>query len=937
MSGVIESAENATTCASCGTPIDERASREFGCTVCLFRGALAVLAPRAESERFGPFEILRREDGTRWEIGRGAMAVTYRAIDTALQRPAALKLIGNDPALQCKEARERFMREARLAASLRHPNAATVYHFGIQEESSQCYYAMELVEGETLEALVRRDGPLPLKEALELAAQIACALIAAAGHGLVHRDLKPSNLMVTRTGGELQVKVIDFGLAKTIAGSGNEMDLTHNGFVGTPAFASPEQFRGAPADARSDIYSLGVTLWYALTGETPYNGQTLEEIRHCQSSAALPVEKLIARKIPPPVIQLLTRVLALDPAQRPSSAREFAGALDSCRAQLGHIPPPASSARVGGLKVAAIVIGAAVVTALLLVRFDFRLARPRSLSGITVPEKSLAILPFENRSSEKENAFFADGVQDEILTTLAKVADLKVISRTSVMQFRDAPRQNLRDIARQLGVVHVLEGSVQRFANRVRVTAQLIDARTDSHIWADQFDGDLADVFAIQSEIAQKIANQLQAALSPKERAALRAKPTLDTTAYDLYLRARQILSAEGYEQQESIRRQVTLLDEAVARDPAFVPALCMLAQLHVAAFWLNFDHTPARLELASKSLDAAARVRPDAGEVHRARALFLYYGGGRDHAAALAELSEALRSLPNDAEVMQFIGGIQIRRGRVEDGIASLERALILDPRNAQLAGETELSAAYVAVRRYDDARRVIDNILAWNPQDGRNRLWRARIDIHEKADLGSLRQAIAELSATTDQHLIWSARRSLSLLQRDYRAAEALLSEDEPADFIENGFVIPSEYRDGMVARGLGDMARAEAAFRRARDRAAANLARRTDDAKALVVLAQMDARLGHNEDAVREGKRAAELLPAAIDAFDGVQVLTRLAGVYAVVAETDRALEVLQQVVALPSGPSYGTLQLEEDFDSLRNDPRFQKIVASLAPKR
>jgi len=448
--------------------------------------------------------------------------------------------------------------------------------------------------------------------------------------------------------------------------------------------------------------------------------------------------------------------------------------------------------------------------------------RLRNLASL-IPDKSIAVLPFQNMSEDKANAYFADGVQEEILTTLAKVADLKVISRTSVMQFRDAEKRSLRDIAQQLGVAHVLEGSVQRVATRVRVTAQLVNARTDSHVWADQFDGELADVFAIQSEIAQKIATQLKAALSPKEQAALEAKPTLDLAAYDLYLRAREIGRSSALEATEGewIQKQVTLLEGAVARDPAFVPALCQLAFAHLEAYWWNHDHTPKRLELARTAIEAAARLQPDAGEVHRARAQF-YYWGHRDYAPALAELALARRSLPNDADVLVFQGAVARRQGHWEQSIRTTEDGLVLDPRNPRIAGE--LARAYHALRRYAEERRILNNNLTWKPEEFSFHVDQASIDLSANADPGALRNvAFGEVAKKAEPDEAADVQLSVALAERDYHAAEQALSAYRQPDFSWEGFLTPREYQEGRVARGLGDTNRAKAAFSAARNRAA------------------------------------------------------------------------------------------------------------------
>src|SRR5678815_97531 len=376
-----------TVCCACSEPLDAKGD----CVACFLRTALdesVVETKQLPSLVFGDFEVEQRPDGFYWELGHGAMGTTYLALDKVLRRRVALKVIDVPAVPTSRDAqavRERFLREARAAAALRHPNVAAVYHFGALPDDTHCYYAMELVEGETLEALVRRDGPLDSKVALEIAIQITQALMAAAAHGLIHRDLKPGNIMLTRGGtdaAELQVKIIDFGLAKAIADAGGEPDLTHGQFVGTPNFASPEQFGNGPVDARSDIYSLGATLWFALTELAPHSGNTIEEIRDRQALDDLPVARLIARKVPEPIIKLLRCTLAVDPARRPASARELMEALESCRRKLSN--------RIGVYKIAALIAVVAIVAAAL---FVSRLNRREitSASAPIIPEKSNAV------------------------------------------------------------------------------------------------------------------------------------------------------------------------------------------------------------------------------------------------------------------------------------------------------------------------------------------------------------------------------------------------------------------------------------------------------------------------------------------------------------------------------------------------------------------
>ena len=559
-----------------------------------------------------------------------------------------------------------------------------------------------------------------------------------------------------------------------------------------------------------------------------------------------------------------------------------------------------------------------------------------SASASAIPEKSIAVLPFENLSEEKANAFFTDGVQDEILTNLANIADLKVISRTSVMQYKSGAPRNLREIGQQLGVAHLLEGSVQRAANRVRVNAQLIDARNDAHLWAKTYDRDLADVFAIQSEIAKTIADQLQAKLSPSEKAAIDKPPTTDLTAYDLYLRA-QVLWADttdAVHAKEKLPQAARLLDEAVARDPKFLLAWCLLSRVHSYMHFAGYDHTPARLELANAAVQTALRLQPDAGEAHLALADH-YYRGFRDYDRARNELAIARRTLPNNAEVFEYTGYIDRREGHWDEATRNLERALELDPRNFYTINQ--LAATYHDQRRYADAARTFDRALTIVPGDPFTRMSRAQLALDERADIKPFQIMLATLIAEDPSVAPDVDDPNTALCERTAAAAVRALT-NYPRDGVValGGVNFPHAYWEGVVARWQGESTKAQAAFSAARNEVAKTVEEQPNFAAALSLLGMIDAGLGRKEEALRKGRRACELLPISKDAIDGVGLAVYLAQIYAWVGEKDLAIEQIAAVERLPNSLSYGFLKLSPIWDSLRGDPRFEKIVASLAPK-
>ena len=573
--------------------------------------------------------------------------------------------------------------------------------------------------------------------------------------------------------------------------------------------------------------------------------------------------------------------------------------------------------------------------------FAYQRFGPGQKALVTVPpaflEKSIAVLPFENRSEDKENTFFADGVQDEILTDLARIADLKVISRTSVMQYRMGVVRNLREIRQQLGVAHVVEGSVQRAGNRVRVNAQLVDARTDAHLWAQTYDRDLSDVFAIQSEIAEAIAAQLQAKLSPNEKAAIERPPTTDLVAFDLYTQAKPIphSHAFGAGTKERLLHAADLANRAIARDPNFLSAYCVLGYVHDQLYFLNYDHTSSRLALAGAAVQAALRLQPDAGEAHLARADY-FYRCFLDYDDARAEIAIAQRTLPNDPLVFELLGYIDRRQGRWEDSARSFERSIELDPRNYFTLQQMSLS--YNSLRQYAKMAATLDRALEIVPNDADTRVGRALVDLDWHADTKSMHKAINAVLAESPAQAQEIADNwlRLALCERDLTGCDRALAALGDNVFGTDAVNFNRSFGESLVARLRRDAAAARAAFTAARARQEQLLRAEPDYGPNLCALALIDAGLGRKEEALREGQRAIELMPVSKDAINGPNMIEFFAITCAWVGEKDLALKYLSEAIELPGSLSYGQLKLHPFWDPLRGDPRFEKIVASLAPK-
>ena len=879
--------------------------------------------PSEEMPReFGDYELLE-------EIGRGGQGVVFRAWQRSLSRTVAVKIIGVGQFATNAHLR-RLRREAEAAAKLNHPGIVPIYEVG--ERDGTNYFSMRFVEGDRLDEVVSR-GPVSSRRAAELIAKVARAVHYAHEHGILHRDIKPGNILLDTNG---EPHLTDFGLARLV-----EHGSTVTGsleVMGTPSYMAPEQAVGnnAGVSRATDVYGLGAVLYELLTGHPPFAGGTTYETIHLLLDSEPRQPRSWNRKIDRDLSAVCLKCLEKNPRYRYSSALELAEDLERW---LYHEPILAK--RSGFFThsrkwmqrnptIAALIMLSVALAAGLGVMMWQRESIRRIPAGI-------AVLPFENLSDSKEDAFFADGVQDDILTKLAKIADLKVISRTSVMGYRG--KRDLRQIGRTLGVSHVLEGTARRSGGKVHVNTQLVDTRTDTGIWADQYERSLKEAFAIPSEIAQEVAQQLHAKISTAEKQDIERKPTADLTAFELYAQARILLSAPIFSAtgDANLLQAVDLLNQAVGHDPTFFQAYCQLAYSHDLLYFLGHDRTRARLAMAEAAIEAASRLFPDAGETHLARAENLYRGY-LNYSDALAELEVAARALPNDPRVFELEGYIQRRQGRWEDAIRNLERAADLDPRNVFTLEQLALS--YQLLRRYAETESLLDRVLTIEPNNLEIKAARAFVELDWKADTRPLHRLIDEIRATNSRATQTIANYWLfcALAERDAGGAnDALIATGENPITLANENVVFNRYfAEGVIGRMTNDEAKARSAFSAARLEQQKIIDAQPNYGPALCVLGLIDAGLGRKSEAVREGSQAVEFLPLTKDAVGGAELVKYLATIAAWVDEKDLAFEQLEIVINRPSSISYGQLKLLPFWDPLRGDPRFEKVVASLAPK-
>ena len=933
-------AEIAGICATCGRPLTQ-CGPSGECLFCL--ASLGFLADDENAEKapaqgrltpgrlsYAHFEVEIGADAFPIELGAGAMAITYRATDTVLNSTVALKVIHHSVA-QNPSARSRFLREARAAAKIHHPNVARVIYYG--EQDGECFYAMELVEGETLEAHVRREGPMPLALALQVIGQAAQALAVAEVCGVVHRDIKPSNLMLESNPSEtVMLKIIDYGVSKVI-GRREEagVEQTQAGFIGTPAFASPEQFEGAQSrvDTRSDIYSLGVTLWYLLTARTPFDGRTMEEIRG-QQTVELPLEQLKSLHLPGPVVTLLKLMLSPNPKARPQTARELMHAVHRCYTKFN----PEARTRRKRVTLAGTALALSIAS-IALGMWLYQRTRP-----FTPIERSIAVLPFENLSSDKDNVYFTEGIQDEILTRLSKMADLKVISRTSTQNYKSAPK-NMREIGKQLGVAHILEGSVQKNADIVRINVQLIKAADDSHIWSDTLDRKLIDIFSVESEVAKAIADQLRAKLSDREQEIIAAQPTQNPEAYDAYLRGLAYTLKTGFTPANSLGAQ-RYVKEAVRLDPKFALGWALLAYVDASGYLTqSLQPTIALRDEALYATETALTLQPNLGEAVFAKGYY-HYACLKDYDTAVQYLEKAYGLLPNSSRVPQALAYVERRRGNWERSEAYFNQAEKLDPRNISLLSQHARSN--ICRRRFPQALVKLEQILNITPDDVDTIVLKARI-AQAEGDLSRASALLTPLRLGADYANALETQVYQAILESRPATVTAqlkeILAKPDQALGYYNGEL---RFWLGWAQEVGGDHAAARESWMQARRELEPFLKEQPDNFVLMADLALTNMGLGDNVAALALAERASALFPIDKDALNGPRPLDILARVAAQIGDHDRSISTLEKLLSMPyeaplaANPPLtpGLLRLDPMFEPLRKDPRFRKLVGTAESK-
>ena len=865
----------------------------------------------------GDYELLE-------EVGRGGQGVVFRARQKSLNRIVALKVISLGQ-WASKTHLKRFRLEAEAAARLEHPGIVPIHEVG--ERDGSCYFSMKFVEGGQLDEVAKRE-PMPIRRAAELIAKVARTVHYAHEHGILHRDIKPGNILLDAKG---EPHLTDFGLARLVE---SESSVTHTlEVLGTPSYMAPEQAVGnnAAVSSVTDVYGLGAVLYQLLTGQPPFaGGTTYETIKLLLDTEPRP-PRLVNPKIDRDLSTICLKCLEKDPRRRYSSALALAEDLERW---LKHEPIFARHTGIvaRGRKwvrrnptsalLAASLVALAASAGWIVWKSEF--IRHPVTNGI-------AVLPFENFSPDPGNAYFADGIQDEILTRLAKIAGLKVISRASTQRYQSKPR-DLREISKQLGVANLLEGSVQKAADQVRVNVQLINAQTNSHLWAESYDRNLTDILGVESEIAKRIAESLQAKLTGREEQALATKPTNNPEAYDAYLRG-LAFEARYHSSYSSdlIRGAVAFYERAVQLDPNFAIAWARLSSAN-AQMYFSLNDTTGR-DAAKRALENAQKLTSNSPETLLALGYYQYLVV-RDNGLAKSTFSRVSRMLPGNSEVLQALGFVARREGQWDQSVAYLEHALALDPRNVELLMHT--AHTYCLLRQFPTALKLYDRVLDIKPNDPD--VMAAKAGIYQAQ--GNLQEAGRSLSGIN-----WQSSPSISLqikftqlrLERNYLEAVRLLQARQAQfHFDSQLFKGVNQLALALMQRLAGDTTGAKITAEQARNTFEPLSKDQPNNSFLAVALSQVYAAMGEKDLALKTAARAIMLLPTAKDPVDRPGAEENLAIIQTTFGENSRAISTLTRLLqtsylgTLYTAPvTPALLKLDPFWDPLRSDPAFQKL--------
>jgi len=864
--------------------------------------------------QLGAFEITE-------VIGRGGMGVVYKGHDTRLDRPVAIKSLPPE-LINNATARTRFMREAKLLASLSHPNIGVIYDI-IEPTEGKAYLVLEYIPGKTLAERIT-EGQFKLQEALTIALQIAEAVTTAHEHDVIHRDLKPGNIKITPDG---RVKVLDFGLAKSLGSEPSEKPttITQPGrLMGTPAYMSPEQARGKPTDKRSDIWSFGCLLYEMLTGRIPFEGETVSDTL-ANVLQKEPNWQALPQNTPANIQVLLRRCLEKEPLRR------FRDLGDAAIEISETLSKPSSTTPVKSRTVV-MIISAASILIIFAVTVWFALTKKAQPSSAEI---RLVVLPFENQDSAEEE-YFADGITDEITARLACIHGFAVISRQSAMQYKGEDK-NTRQIAEELNIDYILEGTVQRERpsdpnSRVKIRPQLIRAADDTHVWANIYENDMSEVFQLQSDVAEHVAQALDITLLEPERRTLASEPTKNTEAYEYYLRGNEYLRIGcRTEQENDLRIAIGMYEKAVKLDPEFALAWAKLPRPHVRMYWWYHDRSKERLATAKEAIDKAFQLNPELPEAHLALGHY-YYHGHLDYDRALEEFAIVRKSQPNNSDLLRFIGYVQRRQGKFEEALANIKRASELDPlsvRSIQQVGVT-----FELLRKYAEAERYFNRAVLLSPDWPAINAGKAKLYLRWEGSIVKARavveEALENIKSAEDPGIV-NLLVNIDVYDKNYQEAlDRLFLKSEDIDDQFN--FIPKALRCAQIAGYMNKKELAKKYYEEARSVLESKVQEQPEDGRYHSSLGIAYAGLGRKKDAIREGKLGVEWLPVSKEAWRGLYRVEALATIYVMVGDFDAAVNQLEDLLFRPGEMSRPLLRLDPAWDPLRNHPRFKKLLES-----